>query len=461
MIYDVAIIGAGPAGMSAAVRLGRIGVSVLVVDEQPAPGGQIWRGIERNSANGLSDDLGADYQQGDSVVSSFRNAPVDYRPETQVWQIEDGFRLFLTSKGRSELIKSRAVLVATGAQERPIPFPGWTLPGVMTVGAAQVLLKSGGMLPDSPIWIAGCGPLSLLYATQALGLGAQIGGYLDTADATYRSIIARLPMAAMRDFNSLRKGLTWSRQIRRSGCRIVRGARSLRAVGGDHIAGVSWTCGEKTEHVETNLLLVHDGVIPRIHTTLALGCAHDWNATQNCLIPRSNRWLETSRPGIFVAGDGHGIGGWKAARISGEIAALGVANHLRVNIDAEGQRRKDHLDAKWNKALALRSLLDAVYPPQRAILPDETIVCRCEEVTAGVIRDAASESAPNPNAVKAVTRAGMGPCQGRQCGYTVKSLISEVHGIEPADIGFFNVRPPLKPVTIGEVSSLSGLGDVT
>lgn len=458
MTYDVAVIGAGPAGMAAAVRLSRMGLTVMVADEQPAPGGQIWRGVEKNCANGLATALGADYVKGAAAVAAFREASVDYRPLTQVWQIEDGWRLLLTCNGAAESVESRAVLLATGAQERPVPFPGWTLPGVMTVGAAQILLKTGCLLPEGPIWVAGNGPLPLLYATQALDLGGRMTGYLDTAAAPGVRAFTKLP-SALRDIGSLRKGLAWMRQLRRSGCKIVRRVDSLRAEGEERLERVLWTQRGRTESAATGLLLVHEGVVPQIHATLALGCAHDWNVAQGCLVSRLDDWLETSRRGVFVAGDGGGIGGWAAATASGEIAALGIARRLECGIDANAQRRRDGLDAQRRNALAPRALLDALYPPRRWELSDDTVVCRCEEQTAGTIRAAVRAGAPEPNAVKAATRAGMGPCQGRQCGYTVQSLIAEAQGADVADIGYFNIRPPLKPVTLGELASLDSAED--
>jgi NADPH-dependent 2,4-dienoyl-CoA reductase/sulfur reductase-like enzyme len=450
--YDAAIVGAGPAGMAAATCLRRLGASVLVVDEGPAPGGQIWRRVEANVPGPLEEALGQDYAKGVSAVAAFRTSGADYRPGTQVWQIEDGWRLFLTLGGRASMVTARAVLLATGAQERPVPFPGWTLPGVMTVGAAQILLKSGGLLPEGPLWIAGTGPLPLLYATQVLDLGGRIAGILDTAPRPGLGATRHLP-SALHDFGSLRKGMAWQRRLRRSGCRIVRRVSAVAAEGEGRLRRLRWTAGGRSETAEAGVLLVHEGVVPQIHASLALGCAHDWRVDQSCLVPRLDAWGQTTRPGLFVAGDAGGIGGWAAAALGGEIAALGIAQDLGMESDFEALRR--NLDRRRAKTLAIRPLLDALYPPPRQRIADDTIVCRCEELTAGVVRAAARAGAPDPNAVKAATRAGMGPCQGRQCGYTVQALIAEVHGIDLTEVGFFNIRPPLKPVTLGELAELA------
>ncbi len=458
MIYDVVIVGTGPAGMSAAVKLSQRGLAVLIVDEQPTPGGQIWRGIERNTTGPILRALGRDYEKGRALAASFRACGAEYAPNTQVWQIEEGWSLYLSSNGKARRIVARAVLLANGAQERPVPFQGWTLPGVMTVGAAQILLKSGGMLPQGQVWIAGAGPLPLLYATQALNLGATITGYLDTSLPLRLKALSKLP-GAWRDIEGLAKGFRWLRELEKSG-RLIRRTSGLMAQGDGKLQDIEWQSGGVRHKAKADVLLVHEGVVPRIHETLALGCAHAWNRDQNYLAPKLDRWGETSRVGLFVAGDAGGIGGWAAATIAGEIAALGIAGRLGVAANIDSLRQEARLDVRRQRALALRPFLNALYSPPGTTIPDDVIVCRCEEVTAGKIRDATRGMAPDPNAVKAATRCGMGPCQGRQCGYSVQAILAEQHGIPACDVSFFNIRPPLKPVTIGELASIENAEEI-
>ncbi|MVA27091.1 NAD(P)/FAD-dependent oxidoreductase (plasmid) [Agrobacterium vitis] len=453
MTYDVAIVGSGPAGMSAAVRLRSLGATVAVIDEQPEPGGQIWRGIERNLGSRMFAALGADYEKGRALAAQFRACGADYLAGAQVWQIEEGWVLFASVRGETSQISARAVLLANGAQERPVPFPGWTLPGVMTVGAAQVLLKSGGMLPQGRIWIAGAGPLPLLYATQLLNLGGQIAGYLDTAKRPSLAAVTLLPRA-WRDFPSLLKGLGWLRALRRTGV-VKSGASDLRAGGNDRLEFITWESSGRLHSAPADVLLVHEGVVPRIHETLAMGCAHHWNEEQGYFAPTLNEWGETSRANLFVAGDAGGIGGWVAATVSGESAALGIVKRLNLCLNTERLRAEWDLVGRRRRAIALRPFLDRFYRPPRQLIPDETIVCRCEEVTAGNIRAVALACAPDPAAIKAATRCGMGPCQGRQCGYSVQALIAEAHGVSAGEVRFFNIRPPLKPVTLGELAKLA------
>ncbi|KAB0269222.1 FAD-dependent oxidoreductase [Microvirga brassicacearum] len=454
---DLLIVGAGPAGMAAAVQARRFGLDVLVVDDQPAPGGQIWRSVETVAAAPRGKILGQAYQAGKPLADAFRASGVRYQPGTQLWQIEPGFRAFVTRDRQASTIEARSVILATGAQERPVPFAGWTLPGVLTVGAAQILLKSSGQIPEKPVWIAGSGPLPLLYLVQLLRAGGKIAGYLDTTPPGRRRAALPHLAKALGAAGDLIKGLAWMGMLRKARVPIVRHVADIEAIGSERIESLMYrtrTGQEKT--VPADVLLVHEGVIPSIHGALALGCAVAWRDDQDCYAPVLDPWGESSQAGIFVAGDGAGIAGAQAASLRGELAALRVAVTLgRASEQAAAEAAKP-IRRKLDRQLALRPFLDALFKPRPEIFApsDATIVCRCEEVTAGDIRAMADVGRPGPNQVKAFTRAGMGPCQGRQCGYTVTQILAAAEGRTAQEVGFYRIRPPLKPVTLGELASL-------
>ena len=454
--FDLAVVGAGPAGMAAAIAAKALGMDVLLVDEQAAPGGQIWRGVESVAATSDGAQFGADYQAGAAVAAALRASGVVYEPGTQLWQIEPGWRLFASREQRADIVETATVLLATGAQERPAPFPGWTLPGVLTVGAAQILLKAAAQVPESPVWIAGCGPLPLLYAAQLLRLGGHIAGFLDTAPpGNRRAALPHLPQA-LRATGDLLKGLGWMRELRRARVPVVRHVVEIEALGREQVSAVRYRTSDGRERTESaSMLLVHEGVVPNIHPTMALGCAHDWSDDQLCWAPALDRWGETSLAGLFVAGDGAGIAGARAAGLRGELAAIGIARRLGRLDEGEADRRAGGLRRRLGRELAVRPFLDALFRPRPAVFAphDDTVVCRCEELTARDIR-AAAVGTPGPNQVKAFTRAGMGPCQGRQCGYTVSHLLAAAQKRPVAEVGFYRIRPPLKPVTLGELASL-------
>jgi NADPH-dependent 2,4-dienoyl-CoA reductase/sulfur reductase-like enzyme len=355
------------------------------------------------------------------------------------------------------MIEAKALILAIGAQERPVPFPGWTLPGVLTVGAAQILLKNAGQIPAKPVWIAGSGPLPLLYATQLLKAGGKIAGFLDTTPpGQWWSALPHLP-GALRAWDELLKGLKWKMQLRG----VIRGVSEIEALGRERVEALRYrTRGGKSETVQAETVLVHEGVVPNIHVPLSLDCEMAWNPAQECYAPRVDRWGESSVRDLFIAGDGAGIGGARAARLRGEIAALGVAAKLGRIGDDQAESEAGAIGHKLSRELAVRPFLDALFRPRPEIFApcDETVVCRCEEITAGEIRALAAVGQPGPNQIKAASRAGMGPCQGRQCGYTVMRLLCAAQNRGPAEVGFYHIRPPLKPVTLGELASLQGGG---
>lgn len=461
---DLIVIGAGPGGLAAATEAARSGLSVLVLDEQPVPGGQIWRSVESVSNSPAGDILGPEYQRGAERVAAFRASGAAYESNIRVWQIEPGWTVFASRGNEARSYQAKRILLATGAQERPVPFPGWTTPGVMTVGAAQILLKSSREIPDEPVWIAGSGPLPLLYVAQLLRAGGSVAGWLST---TPKGALERaIPhfVSASKGWRDLLKGFKWMREIARSHVHIEKSVAGLRALAGEDgkLEQIEYTTAAGVKRSErTRLLLVHEGVVPSIHITQALGCRHDWDDSQHCFAPHVDEWGRTSVAGIFVAGDGAGIGGAAAATTRGEIAAIAIAADTGHMSPADAERLAAPLRHRLSEELAVRGLLDAIYKPRKEIFApaDETIVCRCEELTAGEIRTAAVSGRPSADRIKSITRAGMGPCQGRQCGYTVMNIIAAAHGCRTADVGFYRIRPPLKPLTLGELASLDDVGN--
>lgn len=456
--FDLLIIGAGPAGMSAAVTAGKAGLDVVVIDEQPAPGGQIWRDIETVAATPRGTLLGDSYLEGRPAAIAFRESGAAYEAGTRLWQIEPGFRAFVTRDRTPRVIEAKAILLATGAQERPAPVRGWHLPGVLTVGAAQILLKNAGQVPAKPVWLAGSGPLLLLYMTQILSAGGEIAGYLDTTpQGRLISAIPHLP-GALGGLPDLYKGAKWSRELRRAGVKTIRHVTDLEAIGFEKLEKIRYRTASGAEDlVEAETLLLHEGVIPHLHTALSLNCTVVWRDEQDCFVPVLDEWGETSHSGIFIAGDGAGIAGAKAAALRGQIAALGIAINLGRMSQQEASVAARSPRKKLRRELALRPFLDALFRPRKGIFEphDDTIVCRCEEITAGQIRAVVQVGNPGPNQVKAFTRAGMGPCQGRQCGHAVTRIIAEMEGRTPDEVGYYSIRPPLKPITLGELASLA------
>jgi hypothetical protein len=321
----------------------------------------------------------------------------------------------------------------------------------MTAGAAQILLKTAAAVPEGPVVLAGQGPLLWLIAQQLIAAGAPPSAILETRRAAVMPTALGHLGALLRGREAVAKGLGMMRAVRRAGVRVVTGVRGLRAEGEGALARVTWDGGG----MPAATLLLHEGVIPNVQVSLALGLAHAWDEAQLCWKPEVDHFGASSSPGVAVAGDGAGIGGWQAAEARGRLAGLDAAHRLgRIN-----QAARDAGAARWlaeeARALAIRPFLDALYRPAPEVLvpPDrETIVCRCEEVTVGRVRDAAQLGATGPNQAKAYLRCGMGPCQGRLCGPTVAALIADERGVPVASVGTYRPRAPYKPLTVAELA---------
>lgn len=453
---DVAIVGAGPAGMAAAVVLARSGVSTAVFDEAAAPGGQIYRGVGRSPLRSGT-TLGADYWQGQGLVEEFLASGVPWFDRSAVWAIQpgkDGQAVALSRHGKAHALMARRVLIATGAIERPFPVPGWSLPGVLGAGAAQVALKSAAVVPDGKIVLAGTGPLLYLLAQQFLAAGTQLAVLLDMTPAANLSVALRaMPGFVLSSY--LRKGLAMRAAVRR-GVRIER-AVSVRALGEERLQRVMWSDRAGREHEMTaDWLLLHQGVAPHVNLPRATGCVLDWDAERLAFQPRVDAWGESSVAGIFVAGDGAGIVGAAASALQGRLAALQLA--VQTGLMKEGVRDAASMMLRRQLRASLRGrrFLDRYFRPADAcrIPSGDTIVCRCEEVTAGQVIGAVGQGAVGPNQVKSYLRCGMGPCQGRYCGLTVSEMIAHATATTPQQVGYFRLRSPARPVTLGELASL-------
>jgi NADPH-dependent 2,4-dienoyl-CoA reductase/sulfur reductase-like enzyme len=453
---DLAVIGGGPAGLAAATEAARIGLAVALLDEQAAPGGQIYRAIDANRARGKS--LDPDYARGGTLADAFRASGATALFDASVWLVEPDGTIGFTRDGAAHLVKASRVIVASGAMERPVPIPGWTTPGVMTVGAAQILLKTAGLAPQGKVWIAGSGPLLRLYAVQAIGAGGTIAGIIDTTPrANYRAALPHV-LGALKAPVYLRKGLAWRRALKRAGMRWISGASDLRAEAGadGKLAAIAFRHGGAPQREAADTLLLHEGVVPNVQITRALGAEHDWDARQRAFRPRLDAWGNTTVDGIMVAGDGGGIVGARAAELCGRLAALEAARVLG-RID---QAARDTAALPWQIELdrerAIRPFLEALFAPRRDILvpADDTIVCRCEEITAKQLREAVTLGCLGPNQLKSFTRCGMGPCQGRLCGLTVAEVIAAARGVPVPNVGYYRLRFPIKPLTLGELAAL-------
>ena len=454
-VVDVCVIGAGPAGMKAAVRCSAAGASVTVIDEQARPGGQIYRAVQENGhPNGHI--FGPDYLRGAELVKAFNQAEVNHVSQATLWRIDEDNTVYWSQQGKAHKTIAKNIIIATGATERPFPFVGWTLPGVMTAGACQIMMKTSGLVPKQAVMV-GTGPLLYLLAAQMIDAGSPPKAIVDTqqSDGYLKSL--RFASNAWTGRKYLIKGLGLLAKLRKAGIKRYTRATNIEAEGTDSVQELVFKCGGNKVSLGTETVLAHIGVIPNVQLTRAMGLEHQWDALQVCWKPTLDENNMSSRQGVFIAGDSGGIGGALVAELQGELVACQVLQSLQNELSRDLINESLTLKELIEHELAVRPFLETLYaPPKQALCPsDKTIVCRCEEVTAGQIRQHAANGANGINQIKTYTRCGMGPCQGRYCGSTVAHIISDKIGLSMEQVGYYRLRNPIKPLKLGELASLT------
>ena len=431
------------------------GWTCSLLDEQPSLGGQIYRNIESASDRTLS-ILGSDYSQGLELLKKFRTSKAEYFGNAIVWRIDPNGNICFSQQGQSREINARHILIATGAMERPVPFAGWTLPGVMGVGAVDANFKSSNMVPEGPVVLAGSGPLLLATAGHLISCGVGITAILDTTvPGNVFSCLPAVPKALRRP-DYLLKGLGMIMDLQRSGIRHVRGVSAYQAHGTDSLDHVSFKTSGASGTLAAGVLLVHEGIVPRCDLTRQVGLAHLWDPVQRCWYPQTTTFGRTEMKAIHVAGDGAFVHGGVAAQLKGSLAALDIAASLKALPQHKKNDAARRVKPGLYSELAPRPFVDALYQPRPNLyhLSADTLVCRCESVTAGDIHQALTEGCRDPNEIKSMTRCGMGQCQGRMCGSALAEITADFMKLEPDGLKPLSIRPPVRNIALAELAEL-------
>ncbi len=445
--HDLIVVGAGPAGTAAAIEATTRGLDTLLIDEAPTAGGQVYRA----PAPGIQDrHEGADHQAGAVLRAALAASGVTCAFAHRVWLIEHGFAVHALGPDGPMTARSEALILATGAIERFVPIPGWTLPGVIGLAGATVLLKSQAMLPGRRVVVAGSGPLLALVAAGILNAGGEVAAVVDAAPRA--AWLSRLPALLSRPDLAAR-GAGWIARLMASRVPILSGHALSRIAGSDGVDRAFVVplgrTGAVPREIACDAVCYGHGLLPCTEATRLLGATHDFDPALGGWAPRIDPDQRTNLPLLYAAGDGAGVLGAEAAPLLGRLAALAALHDLGRLDRAGWQSAAAPLHRQRARASRFgRAMATLVQPTARtmALVTPETIVCRCEGVVRARLDEAIEAGAVTMNDLKAATRCGMGPCGGRVCADAAATLIAAGTGRPRATIAEPTARPPLRPV---------------
>ncbi|MQY43974.1 FAD-dependent oxidoreductase [Epibacterium sp. SM1969] len=461
--YDIAVIGAGPAGANAALAASGQGQRVVLLDEQPKPGGQVWRAKD---ASILSAPDTPESTAGNALRVRVLESPVVHLGNTRVWQIERqeaGWSIHVLRQGCVEKLTVRALILATGAREFVQPVPGWTTPGVVGLAGATALFKQNLSLPGKRTVVAGIGPLVFFVASEIRRLGGEVAAVV--TPNTRRDWMAALPAMLSRPDLLWRGGL-WVADLMLNRVPIHWGAAVTGVEGDTAVAGVTvqrldkdWAPRGETRRVEADSVCLGNGLIPAIEAPQLAGLSIDHRPELGGWIPKLGKDGATEVEGVFLCGDGAGIRGAAAAELHGILAGLNAAGFLGSPTDAERDRLRPRYDRAARFGVAMTGL-SVPRPGLAHLTTPDTIVCRCESLPLSTIAAEIGSGAGSTNSVKSGLRAGMGPCGGKYCQTVVARMIAAAEGRDEADIAPPTPRPPLRPVPVAAMAGDFGYDDL-
>lgn len=450
----IVIVGAGPAGVRAAQTLTEAGLRPLVIDENRRAGGQIYRQPPLGFVRSKKTLYGFEAAKAAALHHSFEQLRprIDYRPDTLVWNCSPG-RLDLLHAQQHSAQDYTHLILCTGALDRVMPFPGWTLPGVYTLGAAQVALKAQGCVLDGRVVVAGSGPLLYLLAYQYAKAGADLVAVLDTA--RFSDKLRALP-ALLRQPLTLSKGLYFMGWLRARGVALIDGVEQIAADGQHTLQSLRWTRQGKTTEISCDALATGFGLRSETQLAELAGCHFVFNELNQQWLPQRDEAGRSSVPGVYLAGDGSGIAGADAAELSGRLAALALLQDLALpaaaTVTATTQHESRRLLRTLRSNLQFRQGLETAFPVAvqwARDCADDLLICRCEEISAGELRRSVQQDGTlEINRLKALTRVGMGRCQGRMCGAAAAEILAQAANVSVTAVGRLRAQAPVKPVPV-------------
>ena len=457
--FDLMVLGAGPAGISAALAAAQHGLQTLIVDESSRPGGQVYRAVPGEFRIDAPDRLGEDFQRGEALRGALSASAVETRLDHRVWNVTPGFLVQAAGPQGMFRARSRALIAATGASERIYPFPGWTLPGVIGLAGATILLKSQQLVPGRRTLVCGVGPLLYAVAAGILKAGAEVAAVVDAASfGEWTSCLSR--MSSRPDLAA--RGAGWLWMLRKAGVPILYRTKIVEARGADAVAEAVIAPvdvlgrrqgGASTRSFLVDSVAVGHGLVPATEVSRLLGAKQVFRANRGGWTPEHDPDGRTSLENFYVAGDGAGVAGAAAAEESGRRAGLAAARDLGRLEAAQHATLVEDMRHRRRRAESFgHAMAEMMWarPGLADTATTDVVVCRCEDVTRATLDTAIAAGARTLNELKSWTRCGMGPCQGRFCSETAAELIGAKTG-DRAGAGQLTARFPLRPVATGQL----------
>lgn len=454
--FDIAVVGAGPAGGNAALMAGKSGLRVVMLDEQTAPGGQVWRA---KSASILSAPMTPETRAGDALREAINAGPITHLAETRVWDIrraDDLWQMQILRDGQATQITARALILATGAREYVQPVPGWTTPGVIGLAGATALFKQSLTVPGTRTVVSGTGPLVFYVASEIRRLGGTVAAVVtpNTRAEWFKALPAMVSQPKL-----MARGAVWIADLMLARVPILWGHAVSKVSGDGLVSGVqtqNLRRGTEGPAFAADSLCLGHGLIPNIEAAQMLGVAIRHAPTLGGWVPEAAADGATAVQGLYLCGDGCGIRGATAAGLQGTLTGARVARDLGADVPALSQQ-------PWRNAARFGQAMTALSIPQpalEALSTSSTILCRCESLTHADITAEISTGAASSNAVKSGRRAGMGPCGGKYCQTVIAQVIAAKTGKPLADVPPATPRPPLRPVPLGQAAGAFNYDDL-
>ncbi len=459
--YNVVIIGSGFAGINAAEVLKGNGLSVVVIDENPHAGGQLLRTLSDYLGNAIKPRVKKGYikNMGFDCIKRVDESEIDIRTSTAVVGVFEDNTLMIQCEGKEiEEIKYDVMLIATGARERYLPFKGWTLPGVYSPGMVQVMMKSSGIMPSKDILVGGSGLFLFSMAYEFIRNGGKVHAILEQTGMFDK--IKMLPLLPSQ-FSKFAEGAKFMGRISSAFVPVKYRRKIIEARGDGQVeevvsAGVdsSGKIVPGSEKVyRTGALAAGYGFVPNIELFLAVGCDTVYEKDLGGFVVKVDDRMETSVENIFGAGEVTGVAGALKSIDEGRIAGYSILHKLGKIDKDEYRNSTSELITRRASHLKFGKLFSGLYSiggEDVLAIPDDTIVCRCEDVKMSQIKEAIADGFNTPSAIKGALRISMGNCQGRTCTPLISDILSTLVGVKSEEQKTFGVRPPIKPVRIGQ-----------